>query len=114
MKSGNAAFRDRATRERLRKDLGVLCVEMEAAGLIRAGEMTGVVVALQAPADAKSRELIQIRHYLLSACKADHMSFAIFANDSAPFGIQDRLWRTPGEIYRKYIVVQFENLFCWP
>jgi hypothetical protein len=67
VESGNAVFRDRATRERLRKDLGVLCVEMEAAGLTRAGEMTGVVVCdqsihannLQAAADAKPRELIQ-------------------------------------------------------
>jgi hypothetical protein len=32
VESGNAVFRDRTTRERLRKDLGVLCVEMEAAG----------------------------------------------------------------------------------
>jgi nucleoside phosphorylase len=32
--SGNAVIRDGATRERLRKDLGVLCMEMEAAGLM--------------------------------------------------------------------------------
>jgi nucleoside phosphorylase len=32
--SGNAVIKDGATRERLRKDLGVLCVEMEAAGLM--------------------------------------------------------------------------------
>ena len=87
-----------SARERLRKDLGVLCVEMEAAGLIGVGEMTGVVVcdqsihannlvAFQAAANAKSRELIQIRYYLSSACKVDHMPFIMFGNDSAPFGI---------------------------
>jgi nucleoside phosphorylase len=32
--SGNTVVKDGATRERLRKDLGVLCVEMEAAGLM--------------------------------------------------------------------------------
>jgi nucleoside phosphorylase len=32
--SGNTVIKDGATRERLRKDLGVLCVEMEAAGLM--------------------------------------------------------------------------------
>jgi nucleoside phosphorylase len=32
--SGNAVIEDGTTRERLRKDLGVLCVEMEAAGLM--------------------------------------------------------------------------------
>jgi nucleoside phosphorylase len=32
--SGNAVIKDGATRERLRKDLGVLCVDMEAAGLM--------------------------------------------------------------------------------
>jgi nucleoside phosphorylase len=32
--SGNAVIKDGTTRERLRRDLGVLCVEMEAAGLM--------------------------------------------------------------------------------
>jgi nucleoside phosphorylase len=32
--SGNAVIKDGRTRERLRKDLGVLCIEMEAAGLM--------------------------------------------------------------------------------
>lgn len=32
--SSNTVIKDDATRERLRKDLGVLCVEMEAAGLM--------------------------------------------------------------------------------
>jgi nucleoside phosphorylase len=32
--SGNTVIKDGATRERLRKDLGVLCIEMEAAGLM--------------------------------------------------------------------------------
>jgi nucleoside phosphorylase len=32
--SGNTVIKDGATRERLRRDLGVLCVEMEAAGLM--------------------------------------------------------------------------------
>lgn len=32
--SGNAVIKDSATRERLREDLGVCCVEMEAAGLM--------------------------------------------------------------------------------
>ena len=32
--SGNTVIKDGVTRERLRKDLGVLCVEMEAAGLM--------------------------------------------------------------------------------
>ena len=32
--SGNAVIKDGATRERLRKDLGVLCMEIKAAGLM--------------------------------------------------------------------------------
>ena len=34
IKFGNAVVKDGATRKRLRKDLGMLCVEMEAAGLM--------------------------------------------------------------------------------